>query len=149
MKQIKTEWLLLVLALLFLSFCAGHWLGSRSSQEGLRVITERTADTQPASESAQSNTERTSDNTAQTDAPADTRGTTAATTGSEKLNLNTATLAELKTLPGIGDVLAQRIIDYRDAHGGFASVEELDAVEGIGAKRLDAIRDYITVEELP
>lgn len=61
------------------------------------------------------------------------------------VNINTATVAELKTLPGIGDVLAQRIVEYREAHGAFSSIEELMQVSGIGEKRFAAIRDLVTV----
>ncbi|MCH5195495.1 MAG: ComEA family DNA-binding protein [Oscillospiraceae bacterium] len=62
-----------------------------------------------------------------------------------KININTASLEQLKTLSGIGDVKAQAIIDYREANGGFASIEELVNVKGIGGKTLDNLRDCITV----
>ena len=62
------------------------------------------------------------------------------------IDINTATRAELESLPGIGPVLAQRIIDYRERHGLFASVESIDNVPGIGPKRLETLRDYVTVD---
>lgn len=61
------------------------------------------------------------------------------------VNLNTAGLEELKSLKGIGDVLAQRIIDYRTQNGGFGSIEEIMEVKGIAEGRFAAIRDRITV----
>ena len=65
------------------------------------------------------------------------------------LDINTATLEELDTLSGIGPVLAQRIIDYRDEHGPFQSVEELLEVKGIGEATLSRFREEITVKEEP
>ncbi len=62
-----------------------------------------------------------------------------------KVNLNTATLEELDTLPGIGPVLAQRILDYRALAGGFTSVEELTEVSGIGEKTYEDLRNLVTV----
>lgn len=61
------------------------------------------------------------------------------------VNLNTATLAELETLPGIGPALAQRILDYRERNGGFRTVEDLLEVPGIGAKKFEELRDAVTV----
>ncbi len=62
----------------------------------------------------------------------------------ERININTATLALLQTLPGIGPVLAQRILDYRQEHGPFSSLHELTNVSGIGEKVLEGILDYAT-----
>lgn len=61
------------------------------------------------------------------------------------LDINTATAEELQGLPGIGEVLAQRIIDYRDENGPFQAVGDLLNVSGIGTKKLEAILDLITI----
>ncbi|MDG4827629.1 ComEA family DNA-binding protein [Asanoa sp. WMMD1127] len=65
--------------------------------------------------------------------------------GDGKVNLNTATLAELDSLPGVGPVLAQRILDHRTAKGGFKSVGDLRNVDGIGASRYEDLKDLVTV----
>ncbi|WP_369044590.1 ComEA family DNA-binding protein [Sinomonas sp. P10A9] len=62
-----------------------------------------------------------------------------------KVDINTATVAELATLPRVGPVLAQRIVDFRTAHGRFAEPEGLDAVSGIGPKMLESILPMVTV----
>nr|WTA66550.1 ComEA family DNA-binding protein [Micromonospora sp. NBC_00855] len=61
------------------------------------------------------------------------------------LNLNTATLAQLDALPGVGPVLAQRILTHRDQHGGFRSVGDLRQVDGIGDARYEQLKDLVTV----
>ena len=65
--------------------------------------------------------------------------------GSAPVNINTATAEELQTLPRIGPAMAQRIIAWREAHGGFRSVDELDAVPGIGPSMLENLRPLVTV----
>ena len=59
------------------------------------------------------------------------------------VHLNSATLEQLDALPGVGPVTAQKILDFRQAHGAFGSVDELDAVPGIGPARLETLRDLV------
>jgi competence protein ComEA len=59
------------------------------------------------------------------------------------VHLNSATIDELDALPGVGPVTAQKIVDYRQQHGGFRSVDELDAVPGIGPARLENLRELV------
>jgi competence protein ComEA len=61
------------------------------------------------------------------------------------VNINTAALAQLETIPYVGQVKAQAILDYRTAHGSFKSINDLDNVKGIGAKTIAKIAAYITV----
>lgn len=65
------------------------------------------------------------------------------------ININTASLTELESLPGIGPALAQRIIDYRVANGPFASPDDLAAVKGISARTVDKFRSKITTGGAP
>jgi competence protein ComEA len=78
--------------------------------------------------------------------PGEPAGAAGDGTGSGGLvNINTATLAELETLPGIGPALGQRIIDYRTEHGPFTSVGELRQVSGIGDARFAELESLVTV----
>jgi competence protein ComEA len=65
--------------------------------------------------------------------------------GTGPLDLNTATVDQLDQLPGVGPVLAQRIVDYRTQHGGFRSVEQLQEVSGIGARRYEDLKSMVRV----
>ncbi len=71
------------------------------------------------------------------------------TSPSFPINLNTATFEELLALPGIGDVRARSIIDYRSTHGPFQSIEDIQAVEGIGPGIFEKVKELITVDNLP
>ncbi|MCI1996476.1 MAG: ComEA family DNA-binding protein [Clostridium luticellarii] len=62
-----------------------------------------------------------------------------------KVNINEASKEELKTIPGIGDVTSQKIIDYREKNGDFSSVEDLKKIDRIGDKTLEKIRDKIDI----
>jgi competence protein ComEA len=61
------------------------------------------------------------------------------------VNLNTASAAELQQVPGIGPATADKILEMRKSYGAFKSVDDLLAIKGIGAKRLDKMRKYLTV----
>ena len=64
----------------------------------------------------------------------------------EVIDLNRASVGDLTRLPGIGKGRAEDIVAYRREHGGFRSVDELDAVKGIGAATLEKLRPYVTVD---
>jgi len=63
-----------------------------------------------------------------------------------QIDVNTANVAELERLPGVGPTLAKRIVDYRSAHGRFQSPDDLQQVQGIGPKTYETLREYATVE---
>ena len=65
------------------------------------------------------------------------------------LDLNAARVEDLRELPGIGEKLAQRLVEYRRSHGGFRSVEDLRKVPGIGEKRMERLRPLVRTAEVP
>jgi len=67
----------------------------------------------------------------------------------KKININTASLAELQKLPRVGEKVAQRIIDFRKKNGRFKRIEDIMKVKGIGEKMFNRIKDLITVGEEP
>lgn len=139
MKRLPTWLLIVTVCLLFLAFAAGYYLGQDRSAGELRVtMTKREAtDAQRLRGAEEAETEEVAalpSSRAQEEAP-------------KAVNLNTATLEELDALPNIGTTLARRILAYREEKGKFLAVEELLEVEGIGESTLEALRDYVTVEE--
>ena len=119
--------ILLTVTALFAVFTIGFFLGRNRNHDTLQLSVPDTMLTAPTSHQ-----EETAE-AGQGAAPA------------YPVNINTAGLSEFMTLPDIGIVIAQRIIDYRDAHGDFQAVEELMNVEGIGEKRMEQILDLVTI----
>jgi competence protein ComEA len=78
-----------------------------------------------------------------TNQPPSSTGPNQTTAPNNPVNLNTATLAELDALPGVGPVLAQRILDYRTQNGPFATIDQLQEVPGVGPKKFDSLKPHV------
>ena len=115
--------LLIVLTVVFAAFMSGLFIGRNINRTPVQ-IRALPAVTDAATEPA----------------PADTSAA-----GPLIININTATSDQLQTLPGIGPVIANRIIAYREEVGAFESVGELMNVSGIGEKKLEAVWDLVTI----
>lgn len=120
--------LFLTITAVFFSFTLGFFLGRNPASGTISVSVPPALQTMPAESTAL---------TEQTFAP--TQGV------SFPIDINAATEEDFQALPGIGEVLAQRIVAYRQEHGAFRAVEELMNVEGIGEKRIAQILDLITI----
>lgn len=140
------RWAVPVAALLAVIFSAGFLAGRASAPYQIAAATERPAQQTAKAEDEQAQTEQpTAAAEIETAQAADAAQTQDAPT--EKVNLNTADADTLQTLPGIGAVLAERIIAYREVSGGFATIEQLMEVSGIGEQKFESLREFITVEE--
>ena len=78
--------------------------------------------------------------------PVESTAWDAALESARRIDVNTASGAELERLPGVGPTLAQRIVAYRAAHGSFRAADELTHVEGIGPQTFGSLRDYVTAK---
>ena len=119
--------ILVAVTLLFAVFTLGFFLGRNGSHGSVELSVPAAMQTLPP----------------QTTCPEPTTPETVAVTF--PIDINRADAEQLTALPGIGKVLAGRIIAYREENGSFLSTQELQNVEGIGEKRLDAILELITV----
>jgi len=124
MKLTKIEISLIAVAAVIAMITVGYFLGRTGNEGRVVVETEKTPTAQEA--------ETTS--TAQE-----------AEAGAEKVNINTATAEELTELPGIGEVIAGRIVEYREEYGDFAFIEEIMSVKGIGDAIFEDIENLITL----
>ncbi len=129
MKLLKSEKCALIITIVFLALTLGFSLG-RHQQESVFIVTE-SAFSSHGSQSA-------AENGAPSSAAVESERTI--------ININSCTAAELEALPGIGPVLAERIIAYRESEGGFKTIEDITKVQGIGAAVYEDIREYISVE---
>ncbi|MQA62342.1 MAG: ComEA family DNA-binding protein [Actinophytocola sp.] len=77
--------------------------------------------------------------------PGSAAGDAAAGSEPAKVDLNAATSEQLQALPGVGEVTARRILDWRAQHGAFTAVEQLREIQGIGERRLAGLREYVVV----
>lgn len=119
--------ILFAVTLLFAVFTLGFFLGRNGNHGSVELSVPASMQTSPP----------------QTTLPEPTTPETVAVTF--PIDINRADAGQLTALPGIGEVLAQRIIAYREENGSFLSTDELKNVEGIGEKRLEAILDLITI----
>lgn len=119
--------ILVAVTLLFAVFTLGFFLGRNGSHGSVELSVPAAMQTLSP----------------QTTCPEPTTPETVAVTF--PIDINRADAEQLTALPGIGEVLAGRIVAYREENGSFLSTQELQNVEGIGEKRLDAILDLITV----
>jgi competence ComEA-like helix-hairpin-helix protein len=119
-----------------------HLVLSTRAQEPTVLIRTDRSDTTVASDSTAAHAASPAD-TSDTAAVRPAGGDTASDTAARCINVNTADKATLTHLHGIGEVLAQRIIDYRTEHGGYTDAESLLKVKGIGPVKLAGIRDRI------
>jgi competence protein ComEA len=162
MKLKKAEITVIAVTLALLCFTAGYFTGRNTAVNVITVETGQSGPsaapehTKPAEVSGKSSgAEASAETYAESpseeipaivnETPSPSEDPPSAEGASDKININVAAAAELISLPGIGEVLAQRIIDYRKEHGAFQTIEEIKDVSGIGDAKFNAMKDMITV----
>ena len=164
MRLRRIEFVVIALTFAFICFMGGYFAGSKSPVNILTVEpqhgeTQQVPPVSPPSDVGGAESHVPSEDFAakNSDSPGVSQESPATATppaddragapkgGDGKININLASRTELTDLPGIGEVLSGRIVDYRNQHGAFSSIEEIKNVSGIGEKRFEAIRDKITV----
>lgn len=143
MSERLRKWAVLALVVLALVFSVGFLLGRASVPYPIGAAVSRVPETNMENEKQDAEENEVADSAA-----AETDGADQAAPQGI-VNINTADADALQTLPGVGEVLAGRIIEYRELSGGFVTVEQLMEVSGIGQQKFDALRDDITVEDTP
>ena len=131
MRMERKTMLLLALAALTAVFSLGFFAGRRTAHYAV------TAQVQKSDAPEGSHADEAQAPAEQEDAPEKTG----------PIDLNTASLEELMTLPRIGEKIAQRILDYRAQYGRFSAIEQLMDVEGIGEATFEGLKDLVTVDE--
>ena len=134
MKLKRAEIIVLAVTIVFVVIFAVSQLGQTSSADSFTVVTKKTPDAELVFVGGDADRGTPS---------ADPSGDILA--AGEKINLNSASLEELMLLPGVGEVIAARIIEYREEHGEFKSADEVINVKGIGDKTYEAISGFIMV----
>jgi len=119
---------LAAVTLAFLAFTLGFFLGGSRDKHPVQVSVPAAMQTRPSETAARESVPQ------ETEPPV-----------RFPIDLNTATLEQLQALPGIGPVLAKRIVSYREENGPFSAAGDLMLVEGIGEKRMEEILDLISI----